>query len=115
MLYDFTYYNPTKIHFGKDSLKNLKGELVNYGNTVLLAYGKNAIKKIGLYDELITILNESGKKKFLSDFEGKMNTTIKHRKLNRQVSYRYFIRLECYKLIKHFIGDEKYKVLKAWW
>ena len=27
-----------------------------------LAYGKNAIKKIGLYDELITILNESGKK-----------------------------------------------------
>ena len=62
MLYDFTYYNPTKIHFGKDSLKNLKGELANYGNTVLLAYGKNAIKKIGLYDELITILNESGKK-----------------------------------------------------
>ena len=52
----------TKIHFGKDSLKNLKGELANYGNTVLLAYGKNAIKKIGLYDELITILNESGKK-----------------------------------------------------
>lgn len=62
MIYDFTYYNPTKIHFGKDSLKNLKGELANYGNTVLLAYGKNAIKKIGLYDELITILNESGKK-----------------------------------------------------
>lgn len=46
MIYDFTYYNPTKIHFGKDSLKNLKGELANYGNTVLLAYGKNAIKKI---------------------------------------------------------------------
>ena len=62
MLYNFTYYNPTKIHFGKDSLKNLKGELANYGNTVLLAYGKNAIKKIGLYDELISILNESGKK-----------------------------------------------------
>ena len=62
MIYDFTYYNPTKIQFGKDSLKNLKGELANYGNTVLLAYGKNAIKKIGLYDELITILNESGKK-----------------------------------------------------
>ena len=62
MLYDFTYYNPTKIHFGKDSLKQLKGELINYGDTVLLAYGKNSIKKIGLYDELKTILNESGKK-----------------------------------------------------
>ena len=53
--------------------------------------------------------------KFVSEFENKMTTTIKHRKLNRKVSYRYFIRLECYKLIKHFIGDEKYKVLKAWW
>lgn len=62
MLYDFTYYNPTKIYFGKDSLKQLKAELVNYGDTVLLAYGKNSIKKIGLYDKLIAILNECGKK-----------------------------------------------------
>lgn len=62
MLYDFTYYNPTRIHFGKDSLKQLKGEFSNYGDTVLLVYGKNSIKKIGLYDELKTILNESGKK-----------------------------------------------------
>lgn len=68
-----------------------------------------------VYEDEVCYLSESGKKKFLADFEGKMTTTIKHRKLNRQVSYRYFIRLECYKLIKHFIGDEKYKVLKAWW
>jgi CRISPR-associated protein Cas1 len=44
-----------------------------------------------------------------------MDTTIKHRKLNRKVSYRMFIRLECYKLIKHLIDDERYKPLKAWW
>ena len=44
-----------------------------------------------------------------------MSTTIKHRKLNRQTSYRFLIRLECYKLIKHLIGDEDYKALKAWW
>ncbi|MDO5292925.1 MAG: iron-containing alcohol dehydrogenase [bacterium] len=62
MLYDFSYYNPTRIHFGKDSLNQLKGELVNFGETVLLVYGKNSIKKIGLYDQLLTILNESGKK-----------------------------------------------------
>ncbi len=62
MLFDFTYYNPTRIHFGKDSLNNLKGELENFGETVLLMYGKNSIKKIGLYDEIIKILNESGKK-----------------------------------------------------
>ena len=60
MLFDFTYYNPTRIHFGKDSLNNLKGELDNFGETVLLMYGKNSIKKIGLYDEIIKILkNES--------------------------------------------------------
>ena len=46
MLFDFTYYNPTRIHFWKDSLKNLKGELGNFGETVLLMYGKNSIKKL---------------------------------------------------------------------
>lgn len=66
-------------------------------------------------EERICFLNEEGKKKFVSELEKKFNTTIKHRKLNRKVSYRMFIRLECYKLIKHFIGDETYKPLKAWW
>lgn len=72
-------------------------------------------KKDFLYEEEICYLSDSGKKKFLQEFENKMQTTIKHRHLNRKVSYRMFIRLECYKLIKHFIKDEKYKPLKAWW
>ena len=29
MLFDFTYYNPTRIHFGKDSLSKLKEEDYN--------------------------------------------------------------------------------------
>lgn len=62
MLLDFSFYNPTKIYFGKDSLGNLKDELVNYGDTVLLTYGKNAIKTIGLYDQVISILKGAGKK-----------------------------------------------------
>ncbi|KXZ39968.1 CRISPR-associated protein, Cas1 family [Alkalithermobacter thermoalcaliphilus JW-YL-7 = DSM 7308] len=66
-------------------------------------------------EEGVCFLNDNGKKKFLSEFERKMSTTIKHRHLKRKVSYRTFIRLECYKLIKQFIGDEKYKPLKAWW
>ena len=45
MIHDFIYYNPTKIYFGKDSMGNLAGELKNYGNNILLLYGKNAIKK----------------------------------------------------------------------
>lgn len=61
MIYDFTYYNPTKIYFGKSSLKNLEAELKNYGKNVLLVYGKNSIKKIGLYDEVIKTLKKCGK------------------------------------------------------
>lgn len=72
-------------------------------------------KKDFKYEDCICYLSEDGRKKFLSDFENKMETTIIHRHLKRKVSYRTFIRLECYKLIKHFIHDEEYKPLKAWW
>ncbi len=58
---DFTYENPTRIHFGKTALEHLSGELANYGKNVLLVYGKASIKKIGLYDEVISILEKAGK------------------------------------------------------
>ena len=61
MLHDFTYYNPTKIYFGKDAMGNLPSELNNYGKNILLLYGKNSIKKIGLYDEVVKILKACGK------------------------------------------------------
>ena len=63
----------------------------------------------------ICYLNEDGKKKFIREYENKLNTTISHRTLKRKVSYRYLIRLECYKLIKLMIEGEEYKPLKAWW
>ena len=58
---DFTYYNPTKIHFGKNALEKLSEELKNYGNNIMLAYGKGAIKRTGLYDKIMAVLKESGK------------------------------------------------------
>ena len=64
MLFDFMYYNPTRIHFGKDSLSSLKEEIENFGETILLLYGKNSIKKIGLYDKVIKILKDNGKKSY---------------------------------------------------
>src|SRR5699024_6925429 len=76
-------------------------------------------KRIKLSDfeflEEMVLLNESGRKKFIQEWIGKLKTTVRHRKLKRNVSYKYFIRLECYKLIKHFIRDQTYKPLKAWW
>lgn len=65
--------------------------------------------------ENVCFLNDTGRKKFIKEYENKLSTTIRHRSLKRSVSYRNFIKLECYKLIKHFIGDEVYKPLKAWW
>mgnify|MGYP001385376019 CR=1 FL=1 len=73
------------------------------------------VKKDFEYIDEMVILNEQGKKKFLNEWMKKLQTTVKHRKLNRKVSYQYFIRLECYKLIKHIIDDAMYKPLRAWW
>ena len=61
MIYDFEYYNPTKIYFGKDSLSNLAHELNKYGKNILFLYGKNSIKKIGLYDKILEILKDCNK------------------------------------------------------
>ncbi|SEW22251.1 iron-containing alcohol dehydrogenase [[Clostridium] fimetarium] len=58
---DFTYQNPTTIYFGKNALNNLSSELANYGDTIMLAYGKGAIKKNGLYDQVTAILKDNGK------------------------------------------------------
>ena len=61
---NFMYYNPTKLYFGLDSLNNLKVELNNYGNNVVLIYGGGSIKKSGLYDKVINILKECNKNVF---------------------------------------------------
>lgn len=61
MLGNFIYSNPTKIYFGKDSLENLKTEIKKYGTNVLLIYGEGSIKKTGVYDKVIQILQEAGK------------------------------------------------------
>ncbi|MBU7039069.1 MAG: type I-B CRISPR-associated endonuclease Cas1 [Theionarchaea archaeon] len=61
------------------------------------------------------LLNEEGKKVFLSHFDQRLKTTVKHRSLGRNVSYQRLIRLECYKLIKHFLGVQTYKAFRMWW
>ncbi len=60
-------------------------------------------------------LNEKGRKVFISEFDEKLKTTIKHLRLSRSVSYKTLIRLECYKLMKHILGEERYEGFKIWW
>ena len=61
MLGNFSYKNATKLYFGDDSLKYLNEELPKYGKTVQLIYGVGSIKKNGVYDEIVKILQENGK------------------------------------------------------
>lgn len=61
-------------------------------------------------------LSESGRKIFVKAWEERLQQTIQHRTLNKTVSYRHLVRLECYKLAKHLIGMEsEYKPFKIWW
>ena len=61
------------------------------------------------------LLNDAGKKVFVASFEERLNETIQHRSLKRNVSYKHLIRLECYKLIKHLLEMVEYKPFKIWW
>lgn len=60
-------------------------------------------------------LEEDGRRIFLREYEKKLNTTVMHKALRRKVSYRRLVRLECYKLIKHLLGEKTYEGFKAWW
>lgn len=60
-MYDFKFYNPVRIHFGKDALTHLPEELALVGKKILLVYGGGSIKRSGLYDRVIAELAAAGK------------------------------------------------------
>jgi len=60
----FEFCNPTKIYFGKGAISNLAQELAKVSKNILLVYGGGSIKKNGIYDEVINILNANNKKYF---------------------------------------------------
>lgn len=57
---DFTFQNPTRIHFGRTALSHLAEEIERYGKRVLLVYGGGSIKRIGLYEQVMSILGDCG-------------------------------------------------------
>ena len=61
MLGNFSYCNSTKLYFGDNSLENLNTELKKYGKNVVLVYGGGSVKKNGIYDDVMEILNDCGK------------------------------------------------------
>ncbi|MBR1433548.1 MAG: iron-containing alcohol dehydrogenase, partial [Bacteroidales bacterium] len=62
MLGNFTFHNPTKLHFGEESLSRLREELKGYGPTVMLVYGGGSVKKFGILDKVIAEIVAAGKR-----------------------------------------------------
>ena len=63
MMNNFIFENKAKVYFGKGGVKEyLGGLLANFGETVMLAYGGGSIKRNGVYDEIMGILNAAGKR-----------------------------------------------------
>lgn len=58
----FVYDFPVKNYFGKGVLTEaMEIELPCMGSVVMLAYGGGSVKKIGVYDEVVSLLEKAGK------------------------------------------------------
>ena len=86
-----TPYLPAQL--SEDEVKEMLKEIISNGN----------------------YLKQTGQQKVLRQFDERLNKTIRHRELKRNVSYRKLMRLECYKLIKHLMSDKEYEPFKIWW
>jgi len=70
----------------------------------------NRIIKPKHFDEKLNscYLTEEGRKIFLAEYRKKLDTTIHNKRLKRNITYQRIIRIECFKLVKHILGEQKY-------
>ena len=69
---NFIFENKTKVYFGKGGVKGISGLPAGaLRDTVMLAYGGGSIKRNGVYDEVMGILNAKGKR--VVEFSGIMS------------------------------------------
>lgn len=67
---NFIFQNATKVYFGQGCVKEYLGCLTRSYETILLACGGGSIKQNGVYDEVMSILRDKGKK--VVEFSGIM-------------------------------------------
>lgn len=59
-MYNFTFLNPTKVMFGKDTIYNIGSEIKkNNIKKILMIYGEKSIKKNGIYEKVIKSLKDN--------------------------------------------------------
>ncbi len=79
--------------------------------TIFELVNNNKIKVEKHFDKKYnySLLNDEGKKIFINALENRINTTFKHEKLNRMISYKQAIKLDGYKLIKTILEGKEFK------
>ncbi len=59
-MHDFTFHNPTKIIFGRETENQIGSELkIHALNKVLFVYGRDSVKRSGLYDKVMKNLQDN--------------------------------------------------------
>lgn len=61
------------------------------------------------------VLKDKARKRFVEELDKRLRTTIKHRSVGREVSYRRLIRMEIYKIEKHIMDEKEYKPFISQW
>jgi len=57
---NFTFWNPTRIVFGQNTIPQIGKETVAFGQKALLVYGRDSVKRSGIFDLVIKALNDAG-------------------------------------------------------
>lgn len=61
------------------------------------------------------VLKPTAQRAFIDAWEKRLSTTLMHRGLGRNISYRQLIRLELYKLERHLLGEAEYHPFRSQW
>jgi hypothetical protein len=74
---NFVFDNPTRIIFGQGMIARIGNEVKRFGSKVLLVYGQESIKKNGIYDQVVSSLNNANLS--IVEFPGvKSNPVLSH-------------------------------------
>jgi len=64
-----------------------------------------------------TYLKDIGRKVFVGHWDERLRKTVRHRRLEKKVSYERLVRLECHKLTRHLFDAkaDPYEGFNMWW
>ncbi|AEK72018.1 CRISPR-associated Cas1 family protein [Thermococcus sp. 4557] len=82
---------------------------------ILRLVNRRQIRKEHFDRDVGVMMNREGLRIFIEELNGELNRKVLHPRFKRKVSIRYMVRLEGYSLVRHLLGDSKYRSLRAWW